>query len=98
MGPSYLARVITAANVTRDTFAFNLRQRVAEKQDSIDRCKSMLADMPDNVPAFICEDIQHAITEYTEQLVILQGALAYVQDGDTSGISASDIERVKYIK
>ena len=98
MGISYLAQVIAAANVTRITFAFNLRSRVAEKQEDLGRCKSLLADLPDSAPAFLRQEMQDAVAEYIDQLAILQGALAYVQDGNMSMISASDIALIKSIK
>ena len=98
MEGSYLARVLAVANVTRVTIAFNLRGRVAAKQDDIVRCESLLADLPDNVPAFLRQEMQDTIVEYRDQLAILQGALAYVQDGNMSMISASDIALIKTIK
>ena len=98
MNISYLAQVLSNANVNRVTLAFNLRQRVTEKKDALARCKSLLGDMPDSVPAFLRQYTQNIITEYTDQLVTLQGVLAYVQDGDTSTISTSDIALIKSIK
>ena len=98
MGNSYLAQVIAAANVTRITLAFNLRGRVAKKQEAIDCCKSLLADLPDNAPAFLRHEMQGAVAEHIDQLAILQGALAYAQDGDMSMISTSDIALIKSIK
>ena len=98
MEGSYLARVLAAANVTRVTLAFNLRERIAKKQDDVARCQALLADLPDNVPAFLRQDMQDSIVEYIDQLAILQGAIAYVQDGDMSMISTSDIALIKSIK
>ena len=98
MNTQYLARVLTIANVTRITLAFNLRQRIAEKQYDLARCEALLADMPDSVPAFLREKAQDTIAEYTDQLVTLQGALAYAQDNDTSMISASDVALIDSIK
>ena len=98
MGISYLAQVLAQANVTRITLAFNLRERIAKKQDDVARCQALLADLPDNVPAFLCQEMQDNIVEYIDQLAILQGAIAYVQDGDMSKISASDIALLNSIK
>ena len=98
MGISYLAQVIAVANVTRLTLAFNLRERIAKKQDDVARCQALLADLPDNAPAFLRHEMQDAVAEYIDQLAILQGALAYVQDGDMSMISTSDIALIKNIK
>ena len=98
MNTQYLARVLTIANVTRITLAFNLRQRIAEKQDDLTRCESLLADTPDSVPAFLRQKTQDTLAEYADQLVTLQGALAYAQDGDTSKVIASDVALIDSIK
>ena len=98
MEGSYLARVLAVANVTRVTLAFNLRERIAKKQDDVARCQDLLTDLPDNAPAFLRQEMQDAVAEYIDQLAILQGALAYVQDGNMSMISASDIALIKSIK
>ena len=98
MDTQYLAQVLAVANVTHITLAFNLRQRVAEKQDALARCEALLADMPASAPAFLRQDIRNTVAEYTDQLVTLQGALAYAQDGDTSKVIASDVALIDSIK
>ena len=98
MNTSYLAQVLTIANVNRVTLAFNLRQRVTEKKDALARCKSLLGDMPDSAPTFLRQDMQNTAAEYANQLVTLQDALAYVQDNDTSKIIASDVALIDSIK
>ena len=98
MGISDLAQVIAAAGVTRITLAFNLRGRVAAKQEDIDRRKALLADLPVNAPAFLRHGMQDAVAEDLDQLAILRGALAYVRDNDASMISTSDIDLIKSIK
>ena len=98
MDTQYLAQVLAVANVTRITLAFNLRQRIAEKQDALARCETLLADMPTSAPAFLRQKTQDTIAEYNDQLVTLQCALAYVQDNDTSKISASDVALIDSIK
>ena len=98
MNTSYLAQVLTIANVNRITLAFNLRQRVTEKKDALARCKSLLGDIPDSSPAFLRQDVQNIAAEYANQLVTLQGALAYAQDGDTSKVIASDVALIDSIK